>query len=53
MSWGCLKLEDIDKNEAGITYDPSPCAQADNNTSGVSCHCQTVFAKHVRVTEQQ
>lgn len=48
----CLKFEDIDK-KAWITYNPSPSVQADNNTSGVSCPGQTVFVKHVRVTEQQ
>lgn len=46
-------FEDIDKGEAWITYNPSPSVQTDNNTSGVSCPCQTVFVKHVRVTEQQ
>ena len=55
VSWSgqmCLKFEGIDK-KAWITYNPSPSVQADNNTSGVSRPRQTVFVKHVRVTEQQ
>lgn len=47
-----FKLGDIDK-KVEITHDPSASPHTDNNTSGVSRLCQTVFAKHARETEQQ
>lgn len=49
-----MEEEDIDKKEgAKSPCNPSPPAPADNNTSDVSCPRQTVFVKHVRVTEQR
>lgn len=47
----CLRI--LIRGRREIACNPSPSVAADNNTSDVSCPWQTVFVKHVRVTEQQ